>query len=319
MLRPLGNSGFSISAVSLGCWPIARQVVGVSEADKLRTIGACFDVGINHLDTAHVYGPNGESETLIAKAIASRRDEFVIATKCGIHYAGKDMVNDAAPETLLRECDVSLRRLNTDHVELMYLHGPDPAVPLADSAGALFEMQKSGKARAIGACNLSLEQLEEFQAVCPLTAVQLPYNMLQRDIEARIVPWCVERNVAITVYWVLMKGLLTGSLPRDYQFATDDSRRNYPMFQGEEWNKNQDFVERLRKIATTNGVSVPQLVVAWTIRKSGITAALCGATRPEQIKGTAAVMQLDLPAQVFADVDTAIAERGPAKGKRMIR
>ena len=336
--RPLGDTGIEISPVALGCWPIAGvTTLDVNEADSIATIQKCFDVGINHLDTAHVYGPNGESENLIRRALAgtrqpvlpgagSRRDEMVIATKCGIHYEGREMVTNGRPERLRAECDESLRRLGTDRVELLYLHAPDEKVPIAESAGALRELLEAGKTRSVGASNLSVEQIEAFVAVCPLAAVQMPYNMLQRDIEQRTIPWCREHNVAVTVYWPLMKGLLAGRMPRDAALDQRDSRRKYPMYQGDEWQRNQDFVERLREVAALAVVrgspdpappTVAQLVVNWTISQPGVTAALCGAKRPWQIEETAGAMGWTLSAEQTALIDAAIAARGPAASKRL--
>jgi aryl-alcohol dehydrogenase-like predicted oxidoreductase len=316
--RPLGNTGVSISPVALGCWPIAGvTTLDANEADSIATIRKCFDVGINHLDTAHVYGPKGESENLIRRAVGNRRDEMVIATKCGIHYEGREMVNDARPERLRAECDESLRRLGTDRVELLYLHAPDETVPIAESAGALRELLEAGKTRSVGASNFTVEQLEEFSAVCPLAAVQMPYNMLQRDIERRTIPWCRERGIAVTVYWPLMKGLLAGRLPRDAALDERDSRRKYPMYQGDEWHKNQEFVDRLRAAAALSGHTVAQLVVNWTISQPGITSALCGAKRPGQIEETAGAMGWVLSAEQAALIDAAIAARGPAATKRL--
>src|SRR3954468_15906271 len=239
--RPLGNTGLGVSPVALGCWPIAGvTTLDVNDADSIATIQKCFDVGINHLDTAHVYGPNGESENLIRRALGNRRDEIVIATKCGIHYENGTMVTDNRPVRLRMECDESLRRLGTDRVELLYLHAPDDKVPLADSAAALRKLMDEGKTRSVGISNFNVEQMQEFHAVCPITAVQMPYNMLQRNIEKRTIPWCRERNIAVMIYWPLMKGLLAGKLPREQQLDKRDSRRKYPMYQGDEWQKNQD-------------------------------------------------------------------------------
>src|SRR4051812_21086822 len=264
--RPLGNSGLMVSAAALGCWPIAGvTTLDTNEADSIATIQKCFDVGINHLDTAYVYGPNGESENLIRRAIAGRRDELVIATKCGIHYEGREMVTDGRPTRLRAECDESLRRLGTDRVELLYLHTPDENVPLAESAGALRELMVSGKTRSIGVSNFTVEQMEEFAAVCPITAVQPPYNMLNRGIEQRMSPWCRARNVAVMVYWPLMKGLLAGKFEREAGVEARDGRRNFPGYAGEEWQRNQDFVDRLREAAALSGHTVAQLVVNWTI------------------------------------------------------
>src|SRR4029079_6866249 len=192
--------------------------------------------------------------------------------------------------TLERECEESLRRLRTDRVELLYLHAPDPATPLVESAAALRKMLDTGKTRAVGISNASIEQIQEFHAVCPLSAVQPVYNMLQREIEQDCVPWCLENQVSLMIYWPLMKGLLAGKLPRDHVFDPRDGRRKYPMFQGEEWQKNQDFLEKLRPIAAESGKSVAELVLNWTIHQPGITAALCGAKRPQQIRANAGGM-----------------------------
>jgi aryl-alcohol dehydrogenase-like predicted oxidoreductase len=283
----------------------------VTEADSLATIHAALDAGINFLDTAFGYGAAGESDRLIARAIVGRRDSVIIATKCGIHYT-PDRVRgfDARPQTLRRECNESLRRLATDRVELLYLHAPDPRTPLADSAGELRRLMDEGKARSIGVSNFSLAQVREFHAVCPVTAVQPPYNMLQRDIEGDLVPWCQANGVAICVYWPLLKGLLAGKLPRDYVFRPGDGRAKYPMFQGQEWQKNQDFLDELRAIAAEAGKTVAQLVVNWTIHQPGITAALCGAKRPVQIAETAEALGWRLTPEQVAGIDLALLRRG---------
>jgi aryl-alcohol dehydrogenase-like predicted oxidoreductase len=315
--RRLGNSDFSVSPVALGCWPIAGvTTLDTNDADSIATIQKCFDVGVNHLDTAYVYGPNGESENLIRRAIAGRRDELVIATKCGIHYEGREMVTDGGPARLKAECDESLRRLATDRVELLYLHSPDENVPLVESAGALREIMDAGKARSIGVSNFTVEQMEEFAAVCPITAVQPPYNMLNRGIEQRTIPWCRAHNVAVMVYWPLMKGLLAGKFDREAGVEARDGRRKFPGYAGAEWQRNQDFVDRLREAAALSGHTVAQLVVNWTFSQPGITSALCGAKRPTQIEETAGAMGWQLSAEQGAIIDAAIGARGPAAVKR---
>lgn len=318
-LRALGPSNLQVSSVALGCWPIAGvSTLDVNDADSIATVQASLAAGVNFLDTAYCYGPSGESETLICRALEGRRDEAVIATKGGIHYnpAGKQE-QDGRPETLLRECDESLRRLGTDRVELYYLHSPDPNVPLAESAGAIFRLVETGKTLSAGASNCTLEQLCEFHAVCPLAAVQLPYNMLQRDIERETVPWCRAEGIAVTVYWPLMKGLLAGRLSDKAPLDERDSRRKYPMYQGEEWERNQAFVARLREIAEDAGRTVAQLAINWTIHQSGITVALCGAKRPWQIEENAGAMGWTLTPDQSAAIDAAITARGPAAAKRL--
>jgi aryl-alcohol dehydrogenase-like predicted oxidoreductase len=305
--------------VALGTWPIAGvNARDVNDADSLATIRACFDLGINFIDTAYCYGPNGESENLLRRALQGRRDEVILATKGGIHYGddGKQ-TQDARPEALQRECDESLRRLGTDRVELYYLHAPDPKVLIAESAGAIRDLMAAGKVRCAGASNCNLDQLREFQSVCPLTSVQLPYNMLQRDIEQQTVPWCCEQNISVVVYWALMKGLLAGRLTDLNQLDAADTRRKYPMYQGEEWDKNQVFVAKIREVAEQCGRTVAEVVINWTIHQPGITVALCGAKRPAQIAGTGAAMGWQLTSEQNAMIADALAARGHAAAKRL--
>lgn len=324
--RQLGSSGVEVTPVAMGCWPLAGvTTLGATHADGVATVRAALDAGVNHLDTAYVYGPNGESDRILAEALVGRRDEVVLASKVGIHYeapnagAEPEMTQDARPETLRRECDALLERLGTDHVDLLYLHSPDPDVPIAESAGALAELQRAGKTLAVGASNCTLDQTKAFQAVCPVAAVQLPYNLLQRDIEAETLPWCRENGVAAMVYWSLMKGLLAGKLDRDKPLDERDNRRKYPMYEGDEWRRNQDFVDALRDAAGLTGVTVAQLVVNWTFSQPGVTAALCGAKRPEQIEETAGAMAFRLTDEQIERIDRAVADRGEAAAKRSFR
>jgi aryl-alcohol dehydrogenase-like predicted oxidoreductase len=310
--RTLGKTDFKISTIGLGCWPIAGVTSpGATEENSLATIRACFDLGINHLDTAHFYGPAGESERLIGRALGDRRDEMIIATKGGIHWGpdGK-MAQDARPETLRQQCETSLERLGTDRVELLYLHAPDENVPVAESAGALRALLDEGKTRSVGFSNATLEQIVEFAAECPLTVYQPPYNMLQREIETDVLPWCRRNGVAVLVYWPLLKGLLAGKLGRDHVFAESDSRRKYAMFRGDEWQKNQDLIDRLRQIANSAGHTVAELVINWTIHQPSITAALCGAKHPAQIIETAAASGWELSQEQQAAINQALADRG---------
>ena len=310
--RSLGNTGIQVSVVALGCWPIAGMTSpGVNDADSLATIKACLDLGVTHLDTAYCYGRDGESERLITRALGRHRDEMVIATKGGIHWnrEGKQQ-RDASAAALRRECEESLRRLQTDRVELLYLHAPDDKVPIAESAGALKRLLDEGKTRAVGVSNVDLAQLEGFAAECPIAAYQPPYNMLQRQIETTTLPWCQRHDVAVLVYWPLLKGLLAGKLARDHVFGPDDNRRKYAMYQGEEYQKNLDLVDKLRAIALEAGHTVAELVINWTIQQSGITGALCGAKRPQQIRENAAGAGWMLTPDQRARVDRALAERG---------
>ena len=306
--RPLAGTGIMVSEISLGCWPIAGLTSpGVNDQDSLATIHACFELGINHLDTAYCYGLHGESERLIAQALGGRRDEMVLATKGGLHWSddGKQ-IHDASPATLRRQCEESLRRLATDRVELYYLHAPDRNVPVAESAGEIKRLIDEGKVRAAGASNTTLAELEEFAAACPLAAFQPPYNMLMRQIEADTLPCCWRHGVAVMAYWPLMKGLLAGKIGRDQIFGPDDSRRKYAVFQGDQRQKNHDLVDRLAEIARAAGRTTAQLVLQWTLQQPGITSTLCGATRADQIRETAAASGWSLTEAELAQIDRAL-------------
>ena len=310
--RRIGTTDLFVSPVAMGCWPITGITsIGVTDAQSFATLQAAADAGINFFDTAFVYGYDGESERLIARALGHRRKEIVIATKGGLHWGqpGKQ-AHDASPATLRRQCEESLRRLNTDHVDLLYLHAPDPNIPISESAGALRELLQEGKTRAIGVSNVTLEQMKEFVGVCPLAAYQPHYNMLQREIEQTHLAWCIANDVSVVVYWPLMKGLLAGKLARDHVFDNRDGRPKYPMFQGTEWQKNQDFVDELRTIAKDAGRTIAQLVLNWTFHQPGITAVLAGAKRPEQIRENAGAMGWNLTEAQLACIDEALRRRG---------
>ncbi len=310
--RQIGNTGIEVSPIAFGGWPITGiNTFDVNDTDSLAAVESCFDNGINFIDTAYMYGPNGESEKLIAQALGNRRDEMIIATKGGFHWNDEGRQDrDGRPETLKRQCEISLQRLNTDRVELLYLHTPDPNVPPAESAGALKELMEEGKTLSVGASNMTVSELEEIHAVCPISAYQPPYNMLVRDIENDTLPWCRERNISVMVYWPIMLGLLAGKLKRDRYFPPEDNRAKYPMFQGEEYQKNLDLVDKLKGIAEDAEKTVVQLVLNWTIHQPGITVALTGAKRPAQNNENAGAMGWKLTPEQFARIDKALKERG---------
>lgn len=311
-LRPLGSTKLLVSPVAMGCWPIAGVTsLDVNERDSLATLEAALDCGINFFDTAYCYGLDGESERMIGRVLRQRPAPAVVATKGGIRFVTKsERILDSSPATLRRQCEESLRRLGMDYVDLYYLHAPDGVTPVEQSAEAIGRFKAEGKTKAAGASNLTFDELQRFHAVCPLDAYQPPYNMLQRQIEQDVLPWCRERNISLVIYWPLLKGLLAGRLPRDFVFQPGDGRAKYPMFQGEEWQQNHDFLDRLREIAEEAGKTVAELVVNWTIHQPGITAALCGAKRPEQIRETAGGMGWRLTAEQLERIDAALAERG---------
>jgi aryl-alcohol dehydrogenase-like predicted oxidoreductase len=334
---PLGSSPVSVGPLGLGCWPLAGMTrAGVTREAAVATVRAAVDAGITHLDTAYCYGEHGESERAIRQALAgigpAARDAVVIAGKCGIHWepdASRDpprrQVVDGRPERIRAEVEESLARLGTDRLDLLYLHAPDRTIPIEESAGELLRLLEAGKARAIGLSNARVDELERFASVCPLSACQLHYNMLQREIEREILPWCRDHGVAMVVYWPLMKGLLAGKMHRGRIFPTSDSRHKYPMFNGEEFARNLDFVDSLRPIAAglqtgdgDRGVPLADLVLAWTAEQPGITSVLFGATSPEQVAENARALTCSLDDQARRDIAAAIAARGPVANRRAV-
>jgi aryl-alcohol dehydrogenase-like predicted oxidoreductase len=324
--RPLGNGPVLVGPLGIGCWPLAGMTrTGITPEAAVATVRAAIDAGITHLDTAYCYGERGESERAISQAIRGRRDGVVIAGKCGIHWEPdttksppRKQCVDGRPERIRAEVEESLLRLGTDRLDLLYLHAPDPTIPIEESAGELARLLAAGKARAIGVSNVSLAQLEAFAAACPLSACQMHFNMLQREIEREILPWCSSHGIAMVVYWPLMKGLLAGEMGRDTVFPVTDSRHKYPMFIGDEFQRNLDFVDRLRPIAARLGCRLPDLVLAWTAEQPGITSVLFGATSPEQVAVNVRALACDLDEEARAAIKSAIAARGPVAGRRAV-
>ncbi len=303
--RQLGTSDLQVSAVGLGCWPISGvSSLGVTDQQSLATIHAALEAGINFFDTAYSYGYDGEADRLLATVLAGRRGDVVLASKVGIYFdAARQRVVDGTPETILEHSRTVLRRLRVEQIDLMYLHQPDPRVPIEESAGAMAEVVRCGWARYAAVSNVDAQQLSRFQSECPVVAVQPPFNMLQQQSVEKIRETCLQQQIGIACYWVLMKGLLAGKLARDHQFHPQDRRLTYEIYQGQAWQRSQDLLDKLRELAGELGCTVAQLVIAWTLHQPGISVALCGAKRPEQIEETAAAMPIRLDEKQLASID----------------
>ena len=290
--RPLGKTEIRIAPVGLGCWPIAGMTsLDVNDEDSVRTVRAAVDMGINMLDTAYGYGADGQSDALIRKSIAGQRDKVVIASKAGMHWQPDGSRKfDASPARVIKECEESLQRLGVSEIDLFYLHAVDSDVPIQDSATAFAQLLQQGKIRSVGVSNVTVEQLSSFSDVCEVTAVQPPYNMLQREIEKDLIPWCTQRQISVINYWPLMKGLLAGKIRRGHAFAPQDKRLGYGVFQGTQFERAQQLLDCLDEVAGEVEKTVAQVVVNWTIHQPGITGTLCGAKRDWQIRETAGAM-----------------------------
>ncbi len=303
--RQLGRSDLWVKPIGFGCWPIAGiSSLDVTDEWSERTLRMAFESGINFFDTAFSYGYDGEADRLIRRSLSDVRSEIILASKVGSHYdADRRRVVDGHPKRLIEQASIVLQRLGVDELDLLYLHEPDPNVPIEESAGAIAEIVQRGWVRYAAVSNVNLALLARFHQVCPVVAVQQPFNMLQQGKWTEIRDFCHEHNIACVSFWALMKGLLAGKLQRDHQFDPRDRRLTYPIYQGAQWDRSQDFLDLLRTLSHEVGCTVAQLVVAWTLSQPGITVALCGAKRPDQIAETAATMNLTLDEATLARID----------------
>jgi len=318
-MREIGTSGIEASAVGLGTWAIGGWMWGgTDEAASIAAIRASIDAGVTLIDTAPAYGL-GRSEEIVGKAIAGRRDEVVLATKCGLvwhaecgrHFfdqGGKQVHRYLGAESIVHEIDASLRRLGTDHVDLYITHWQDPTTPVAETMAALEDLKRAGKIRAIGASNVGAADLEAYAVAGRLDAIQEQFSMVHRDIEAALVPLCTRHGISILSYSSLALGLLTGKIGPERIFVGDDLRIGDPRFSAANRGSAVAFAEEVRPLAEAHGATVAELVIAWTLSRPGITFALCGARNQDQARENARAGVLELGA-VDLDRITAAATR----------
>ncbi len=307
--RALGESGLTVSAVGMGCWPMAGVGwTGIDDNESLAALEAAMDGGITLIDTAYMYGRNGESERLVGRAIAGRRDQIVLATKCGLYWDGTTLMRDSSRKRILEQIEESLRRLNTDYIDLYQVHAPDEDTPFEETAITLAELKEQGKIRAIGVSNYDVAQMKSFADHAPLHSDQPPYNLLIRDIEAEILPHCLHHRIGVISYWPLYKGLLTGKYGRGHQFPEGDSRNDDGRFKGEAMGRTLDTLDRMKPIADAYGKSIAQLVIHWTARQPGITSVLCGATRPAHVEQNIDAVGWELSDEHRLQIDDIVAD-----------
>jgi len=282
--------------------------------------GSGHGLGINWLDTAAVYGL-GHSEEIIGRALAGRRGEVIIATKCGLVWdeGSTTPYGRLKAESVRREAEASLRRLNpsinsghrVEVIDLYQIHWPNPDEDIEEAWGVIADLIREGKVRYGGVSNFSVEQLKRVQAIHPVASLQPPYSMLRRGIEEDLLPYCAANDIGVIVYSPMQAGLLTGKFTRERveRLPDDDWRKRNSHFQEPELSANLAFVEKLRPIAERNGRTVAQLAIAWVLRRPEVTAAIVGARRPSQIEETAPAGDWVLSAEDIAEIDTLLAER----------
>ncbi|MDC0740523.1 aldo/keto reductase [Polyangium mundeleinium] len=313
--RKLGP--LTVSALGLGCMGMSDFYGPRDEAESIATIHRALDLGVNLLDTADMYGPF-TNEELVGRAIAGRRGEVVLATKCGIVRDPNDTrvrgVN-GTPAYIRNSCDASLRRLRVDVIDLYQLHRVDPKTPIEESVGAMADLVKAGKVRAIGLSEASAATLRRGHAVHPLASVQTEYSLWTRDPEDDILSVCRELGIGFLAYSPLGRGFLTGQIKRFEDLAPDDFRRSSPRFQGENFQKNLDLVAKVETIAAEKGVRASQLALAWVLVQGDFIVPIPGTKRRSYLEENIAAEAISLSADDLARLD-AVMPRGAAAGAR---
>ena len=305
----LGNSSLKTSRIGLGTWAIGGWMWGgTSEAESIATIRAAVDRGITLIDTAPAYG-FGRSEELVGKALAEGglRDGVQIATKVGLNWRDGSVYRDSRPVRIRTEIEDSLRRLRTDVIDLYQVHWPDLETPQAETARTLEDLRRAGKIRAIGVSNYSPAQLDTFRAIAKLDAVQSPYNLFEREIDADVLPYARHTRLAVLSYGALCRGLLSGRMTATTTFEGDDLRKVDPKFQSPRFQQYLAAVEELRRMARERfGKSVLALALRWVLDQ-GPTIALWGARRPEQLEPLAEVDGWHLDEGTRREIDAILA------------
>jgi methylglyoxal reductase len=330
---PLGQSLIHGSVVALGTWVMGGWMWGgVDEDEAVRAIHAALDLGINLLDTAPIYG-FGWSEVIVGRALKGRRDKAVIATKCGMipttpgRPVGRSFFRSTAlgghehghieisiwnhPDSITRECELSLKRLGTDYIDLYQTHWQEEETRFEDTMAALLKLKAQGKIRAIGVCNANVAQMKRYQAQGPLDTDQEKYSMLDRGLDAEQLPWCRANNVAVLAYSPLVLGLLTGKAPPEREFPEGDLRRTAKRFSRENRERIAQMLARFEPIARAHDCTLGQLAIAWTIHQPGVTHALVGARSVDQVEENAKAASVLLTQAELDTMNAAIAETAP--------
>jgi aryl-alcohol dehydrogenase-like predicted oxidoreductase len=304
------GTSLRVSRIALGTWAIGGWMWGGSdETDAIRTIHAALDRGINLIDTAPVYG-FGRSEEIVGKALAAGgRRRALIATKVGLDWKDSRPFRNARKDRIVREIEDSLRRLQTDVIDLYQVHWPDPNTPIAEVAEAMGALHRAGKIRTIGVSNFNPDQMDEFRKVAPLHTAQPPYNLFERGIDQDVLPYCQANGIAVLAYGSLCRGLLSGRMTASSKFTGDDLRKSDPKFQAPRFEQYLTAVERLDRLAKQRfGKRVIHLAARWVLDRNRMNIALWGARRADQLSPIADVLGWRIDGDTIAEIDRILRE-----------
>ena len=325
--RILGKTDVKVTPIAFGAWAIGGAMWGGAEKrDAIDAIQKSVDQGITTIDTAPVYG-FGQSEELVGQAIMGKRDRVQILTKYGLRWDEKagqyyfslqdeegkniDIYRYAGKESVIRECENSLRRLGTDYIDLYQIHWADPTTPMEETMEAVNLLLEQGKIRAAGVCNYRADLLNQAMKWAPVCSDQVPYSMVQRNIEKELVPFCLEHQTSILAYSPLQRGLLTGKFSPDHKFRVGDTRAESSHFKKENIRKTNAFLEAIKPIADAKGATLAQLVIRWTLEQPGITVALVGARDARQVADNLGALNLKLSKEDIAQINSKLNQLNP--------
>lgn len=295
----LGNSEIKVSAIGLGMMGMSPGIYGsADDEESIKTVHRALELGVTLLDTADTYG-NGHNEELLAKALKGRREQAVVATK--FTFGPNWEFIGGHPDYVKKAIDASLKRLQLDYIDLYYQHRIDPNVPIEETVGAMADLVKAGKVRYLGLSEADPASIRRAHAVHPISALQTEYSLWSRDVEAEIIPTVNELGITFVAYSPLSRGFITGELRSFEDLKADDIRRNLPRFQGGNFQKNVDIVDKLGEIAREKGCSVVQLAIAWTIAKGALP--IPGTKRRSYLEENIAAADIELTSEDLARID----------------